>query len=127
MLAELQGRLPIRVTLKPLTQEDLQDILTKTKNNLIEQSQALLKTENIDLHFTDEAIREIARVACEVNANVENIGARRLHTIIEKIMEDVNFSASSMPRGSRVEIDLQHVQKSVSSLLTKMDYTRFVL
>ncbi|CBZ51128.1 putative ATP-dependent heat shock protein [Neospora caninum Liverpool] len=127
LLAELQGRLPIRVTLTSLTESDLRDILTKTQNNLIEQNTALLRTENVELHFTEEAVNEIARVACEVNASVENIGARRLHTIIEKIMEDINYAAPSMAPGTRVEIDLERVRSSVSSLLTKMDYTRFVL
>ncbi|EPR59742.1 putative ATP-dependent hsl protease ATP-binding subunit hslU [Toxoplasma gondii GT1] len=127
LLAELQGRLPIRVTLKSLTENDLRDILTKTQNNLLAQNTALLRTENVELHFTEEAVNEIARVACEVNASVENIGARRLHTIIEKIMEDINFAAPSMAPGTRVEVDLERVRSSVSSLLTKTDYTRFVL
>ncbi|KEP60287.1 UNVERIFIED_CONTAM: ATP-dependent hsl protease ATP-binding subunit hslU, putative [Hammondia hammondi] len=127
LLAELQGRLPIRVTLKSLTEDDLRDILTKTQNNLLAQNTALLRTENVELHFTEEAVNEIARVACEVNASVENIGARRLHTIIEKIMEDINFAAPSMAPGTRVEVDLERVRSSVSSLLTKTDYTRFVL
>merc|ERR1719502_1498272 len=93
LLAELQGRLPIRVNLNGLTEEDLYRILTEPVNNLIKQQKALLETEKVVLDIGDDAIREIARVAAEVNRSVENIGARRLHTIVERIVEDISFEA----------------------------------
>jgi len=94
LLAELQGRLPIRVVLHDLTEEDMYRILTEPDSHLIKQQRALLATESVDLRFTDEAIREIAKIAYEVNQTIENIGARRLHTVIEKVLEDVSFNAS---------------------------------
>jgi len=93
LLAELQGRLPIRVELKALTQEDMYLILTVPESNLVRQQVALIGTEKVKLSFTDEAIREVARVAFEVNSTVENIGARRLHTVIERIMDEISFDA----------------------------------
>lgn len=126
LLAELQGRLPIRVQLKGLNEQDLYNILTEPENNLLRQQEELMKTEDIDLVFEDEAIREIARVGSEVNTSVENIGARRLHTIIEKIVEDVSFNCDQYS-GQRVTIDKDTVKRSVSSLLHTTDLSRFVL
>ncbi|XP_026190987.1 uncharacterized protein LOC34624197 [Cyclospora cayetanensis] len=100
LLAELQGRLPVRVTLNPLSEEDFRQILTRTKHNLIEQYKALLATEGVVLEFSDDAIAEVARVAWEVNSQIENIGARRLHTIIEKVLEDINLNASLQSPGT---------------------------
>jgi ATP-dependent protease Clp ATPase subunit len=96
LLAELQGRLPIRVELKGLDASDLQRILTETKFNLLEQQRALLVVEGVQLAFDAEGVTEIARLAAEVNRSVENIGARRLHTVIEKIMEDISYNASDL-------------------------------
>lgn len=127
MLAELQGRLPVRVTLSPLTEEDFRQILTKTKNNLIEQHKALLSTEGVVLEFRDDAIAEVARVAWEVNSQTENIGARRLHTVIEKVLEEVNLNASLHPPGTTVVIDREHVAHSVSALCGKLEHSRFIL
>jgi ATP-dependent HslUV protease ATP-binding subunit HslU len=91
LLAELQGRLPIRVELKGLDAKDMERILTETKFNMLEQQKALLRSEGVHVEFEREAVTEIARLAAEVNRSVENIGARRLHTVIEKIMEDISF------------------------------------
>ncbi|KAL8429123.1 hypothetical protein Efla_003176 [Eimeria flavescens] len=127
MLAELQGRLPVRVTLSPLTEEDFRQILTKTKHNLIDQHKALLATEGVTLEFSDDAVAEVARVAWEVNCQLENIGARRLHTVIEKVLEEVNLKASVLSPGTTVLIDRKSVLDSVSGLRGKMDHSRFIL
>lgn len=127
MLAELQGRLPIRVELKALTEQDFFRILTETENNLIKQQAALLKAENVDLEFTPDAIREVARVAYELNNSVENIGARRLHAVIERIVEEISFEAADMPAGSKITVDVQIVKTRVGELLKKTDLTRYIL
>ncbi|KAL4448003.1 hypothetical protein ABPG75_005222 [Micractinium tetrahymenae] len=131
MLAELQGRLPIRVELKGLTADDFHKILTEPESNMIKQQQALLATENVELIFTDAAIREIARVAEEVNTNVDNIGARRLHTILERILEDVSFDAPEKAKASgsqvTVVIDKEDVLAKIGDLLKKQDLSRYVL
>jgi ATP-dependent HslUV protease ATP-binding subunit HslU len=124
LLAELQGRLPIRVQLKPLTREDLFRILTETKFNQIEQAKALLKTEGIGLSFTDAAIHEITKITAEVNETVENIGARRLHTVLERLLEDVSFECVT---GSNVVIDVPDVKKHLGEMLVKTDLSRYVL
>eukprot|EP01027_Heterolobosea_sp_BB2_P004512 GEZU01006911.1.p1 GENE.GEZU01006911.1~~GEZU01006911.1.p1 ORF type:complete len:576 (-),score=199.17 GEZU01006911.1:148-1875(-) len=126
MLAELQGRLPIRVELKGLTRDDLYRILTEPKFNLLTQHIELLKTENLNLQFTDAAIREIAAVAAEVNSTVENIGARRLHTVLERIIEDISFDAPDKA-GSTVVIDAPDVRARVGDMLSKTDLTKFIL
>eukprot|EP00898_Chlorokybus_atmophyticus_P002439 jgi/Chlat1/3196/Chrsp22S03418 len=126
MLAELQGRLPIRVELKGLTRQDLYRILTEPENNLIKQQQLLLETEGVTLTFSDDAIREIARVAAEVNRSVENIGARRLHTILERVVEDISFSAPEKV-GQAVVIDKAHIQTCVGDMLLKTDLSKFIL
>jgi len=126
LLAELQGRLPIRVELQALNQDDLYRILREPEANLITQQVALMKTEGVELNFSDEALREIARVAAEVNSTVENIGARRLHTIIERIIEDISFEASDNS-GNVQEISAEYVRDRVGELLKKTDLMKFVL
>lgn len=126
MLAELQGRLPIRVELKGLHQKDLYKIMTEPENNMIKQQVELMKTEGIVLVFTDEAIQEIARVAAQINETVENIGARRLHTVLEKIVEDVSFNCDKHAN-STFTIDAEYVRKHLSDLLIKTDLSRFIL
>jgi len=126
LLAELQGRLPIRVNLKALTELDLYRILTEPVSNLIRQQQELLKAENVELKFTDEAIREIARVAFQVNNTVENIGARRLHTVLERIVEEISFDAPEKS-GATVEVGAELVRNRVGPLLLASDLSKFIL
>mmetsp|Transcript_8720 Transcript_8720/g.13893 ORF Transcript_8720/g.13893 Transcript_8720/m.13893 type:complete len:494 (+) Transcript_8720:2-1483(+) len=126
LLAELQGRLPIRVELKALSEEDLYLILTVPESNLVRQQTALLETEEVDLKFTDPAIREIARVAHEVNATIENIGARRLHTVLERIMDEVSFTADEYA-SKDFEITPEYVRERVSSMLIQSDLSKYVL
>ncbi|CBJ31925.1 conserved unknown protein [Ectocarpus siliculosus] len=127
MLAELQGRLPIRVQLKGLSEDDLYKILTEPKNNLIRQQVEIMKTEGVDLQFTDEAIREIARVGAYVNKTVENIGARRLHTVLERIVETISFDASEMEEGTVVSVDIDLVKERVSDMLEGSDLSKFII
>lgn len=155
LLPELQGRLPIRVQLRPLSRQDLYEMLTRPGPNLIEQQIQLMRTDGIDLRFTASAIDEIARIAFEVNEAVENIGARRLATIIERVMEDISFNApfdddsehagdrdtgagaagEQLPaagpararRMKRVVIDADHVHRSVDEAFIKTDLSHFVL
>jgi ATP-dependent HslUV protease ATP-binding subunit HslU len=126
LMAELQGRLPIRVELKGLSENDLYQILTVPVNNLIRQQVELMKTEGVNLVFTPDAIREIAAVAAEVNTNVENIGARRLYTVIERIVEDISFNAPDW-KGQTVTIDAPSVKGSLGDMLLKTDLSKFVL
>ena len=126
LLPELQGRLPIRVELKPLTKEDFYKILCEPEANLILQYKELLKTENFTLEFEDEAIREIAALAAEVNENVENIGARRLHTILEKLLEDISFTAAER-QGETEVITKEKVIEKVGSLTKTSDLSKFIL
>jgi ATP-dependent HslUV protease ATP-binding subunit HslU len=126
LLPELQGRLPIRVTLQPLTQADFRRILTEPEASLITQYKALMKTEKLDLAFTDDAIDELARLAAEINGSVENIGARRLHTVLEKLLEDISFDASDKPNQS-ITIDVDYVRKQVSALAKNADLSKFIL
>lgn len=127
LLAELQGRLPIRVELKGLTEEDLYRILTEPVTNLIKQQIELIKTENVELEFTEEAIREVARVASVVNKTVENIGARRLHTILEKVVEELSFDSSDMAPGTKITVTKEYVAERVGSLLKTTDLSKFIL
>jgi len=126
LLPELQGRLPIRVELSPLSKDDLIRILTEPEANLIYQSTALLGTEGLSLTFTMEAIHEIAALAEDINQNVENIGARRLHTILEKLLEEVSFEASDMQQ-KNLEVTLDYVHEKVSSLAKNQDLSKFIL
>merc|ERR1711865_221331 len=127
LLAELQGRLPIRVTLNGLTEDDLYRILTEPVTNLVRQQVELLNTEGIELEFTDEAIREVAKVAADVNKTVENIGARRLYTVIERITEDIQFDAPDMDAGTKIVIDAESVKKHIENFYNKEDLSRFIL
>jgi len=126
LLAELQGRLPVRVELKALTEEDMYTILTEPENNLVKQQVALMGTEGVDLEVTDQAKRRIAQLATEINRDVDNIGARRLHTIVERLMEELSFTASDRA-GEQVVVDADDVQKAVGDLLKKTDLKRFLL
>lgn len=126
LLPELQGRLPIRVELDALTKEDFVRILTEPEANLIKQYQALIETEEVKLAFTDDAISELASLSAEINQNVENIGARRLHTVIEKLLEEISFNASDRP-GEAITIDAQDVRNTVGELAKNTDLSRFIL
>lgn len=126
MLAELQGRLPIRVTLDGLTEADMYRILTEPVNNLIRQQVELMATEGVSLEFEPEALREIAHIAVEANRTIENIGARRLHAVLEKIMEDISFEASAKA-GSTIKISKETVQERLKGLLETQNLSKFVL
>ncbi len=126
LLPELQGRLPIRVELKALDVEDLKAILTEPEASLIRQYIALLKTEDVTLEFTPEAIEEIAAVAAEVNRTVENIGARRLQTVLEKLLDDISFTATDRA-GEKVIIDVDAVRGTVTDLAKNADLSKFIL
>ena len=126
LLPELQGRLPIRVELKALDVDDLKAILTEPEASLIKQYMALLSTEDVTLEFTDDAIEEIARVAAEVNSTVENIGARRLQTVLEKLLDDISFTATDRA-GETVTIDAATVRANVSDLAKNTDLSKVIL
>jgi len=126
LLPELQGRLPIRVELNALTSEDFKKILREPDNSLIKQYKALLKTEKINLEFTDDGIETIAELATEVNSSVENIGARRLHTIIEKVLDEISFTATDRS-GEKIIIDKKYVQKNLGELVKDTDLSKFIL
>ncbi len=126
LLPELQGRLPIRVELAPLTKEDFKQILTEPEASLIKQYVALLATEEVKLTFTDDAIDQIAGISADVNATVENIGARRLHTILEKVLEDISFAAADSA-GTEVIIDAAYVNEHLGNLTTDSDLSKFIL
>jgi ATP-dependent HslUV protease ATP-binding subunit HslU len=128
LLPELQGRFPIRVQLKPLSEDDLHRILTEPESSLIKQYCALIAVENINLKFSDDGIKEIAKIAFRVNGEVENIGARRLHTLMEKILEDISFNASEMKAKSEIVIDAKYVTDHLGDLISsKNDLMKFVL
>lgn len=126
LLPELQGRLPIRVELEPLTKEDFKRILTEPEASLIKQYIALMETEKVTLTFTDDAIDEIATISADVNATVENIGARRLHTILEKVLEGISFTATDTPN-TEVEINAEFVRNNLGQLTTDSDLSKFIL
>jgi ATP-dependent HslUV protease ATP-binding subunit HslU len=126
LLPELQGRLPIRVELKPLTRDDLRRILTETEVSLIKQTVALLATEGVTLLFTDDAIDAIADIAVEVNSNVENIGARRLQTVMERVLDEISFAAPDRS-GETVKIDAAYVREHIGDLAKNADLSRFIL
>ena len=126
MLPELQGRLPIRVELRALTREDFERILTEPEASLIKQYTALMATENVTLTFTQNGIKEIAKIAAEVNASIENIGARRLHTVMERLLDDISFTASDRG-GESINIDTAYVRKQVGELATNTDLSKFIL
>lgn len=127
MLPELQGRLPIRVELNGLTEEDLYKILTEPEANLVVQQTELIKTEGVALAFDDDALREIAKLAAHLNRTVENIGARRLHTVIERIMEEISFQAAEMEKGEAVTVTKALVQERLSDILLTSDLSKYIL
>ena len=126
LLPELQGRLPIRVELDALTSDDFKRILKEPDNSLIKQYKSLLKTENVDLEFSDDGIDTIANIATEVNSTVENIGARRLHTIIERILDDISFTATDRS-GEKIIIDSKYVKLNLDELVKDTDLSKFIL
>ena len=126
LLPELQGRLPIRVELDALTSDDFKRILKEPDNSLIKQYKALLKTENVDLEFSDDGIDTIANLATEVNSTVENIGARRLHTIIEKVLDEISFTATDRS-GEKITINSEYVKKNLGNLVKDSDLSKFIL
>ena len=126
LLPELQGRLPIRVELDALKEEDFVKILKEPDNSLIKQYVALLKTEGVDLDFKEDGIRMLAKISTEVNSSVENIGARRLHTIIEKVLDDISFNASDKS-GEKIVIDKEFVRKNLGDLVKDTDLSKFIL
>ncbi len=126
LLPELQGRLPIRVELKPLSRDDLRRILTEPEASLIKQYKALMTTEGVTLEFQDDAIDEIAALAEQINSSVENIGARRLHTVMERLLEEVSFTAADRS-GTAVTIDRALVRERVGELAKSADLSKFIL
>jgi len=126
LIPELQGRFPIRVELESLTREDLRRIFTEPHNSLVKQYVALLETEKVHIHFTEEAIDYIADIAFEVNAKTENIGARRLYTVIEKVLEDLLFDAPQYA-GQTIEIDKAYVAERLEKIVEDEDLSRYIL
>ncbi|HEY4122984.1 MAG TPA: AAA family ATPase, partial [Rhizomicrobium sp.] len=126
LLPELQGRLPIRVELKALTRDDFQRILTEPEASLIKQYVALLQTEGVTLDFTEDGIGAIADIAAQVNASVENIGARRLQTVMERVLDEISFSATDR-NGEKIVIDAAYVKDRVEDLAKDQDLSRFIL
>jgi ATP-dependent HslUV protease ATP-binding subunit HslU len=126
LIPELQGRFPIRVELEALTIDDLKRILTEPKNSLIKQYQALLKTEDIDLNFNDEAIQTLAELTAHINSNTENIGARRLHTLLEKLLEDISFAGNELEEKTQ-NITAEYVQGRLGELAKDEDRSQYIL
>ncbi len=126
LIPELQGRFPIRVELDPLGREEFVRILKEPENSLIKQYQALLATEGVQLNFTDDAVEEIARIAALVNERGQSIGARRLHTVMEKLLEEISFNAPEM-RGATVTVDANYVRQKLSDIAEDEDLSRYIL
>ena len=126
LLPELQGRLPIRVELNALKEDDFKRILKEPDNSLIKQYRELLNTENVNLEFTDDGIDMLAKISAEVNSSVENIGARRLHTIIEKVLDDISFNATDRA-GETITVDEKYVQDNLGNLVKDTDLSKFIL
>jgi ATP-dependent HslUV protease ATP-binding subunit HslU len=126
LLPELQGRLPIRVELKALNQDDFKRILLEPEASLIKQYRALLQTEKVELIFTEAAIDEVAKLAAEINASVENIGARRLHTVLERLLEEISFQATDRA-GETITIDASDVRTRVGDLAKDQDLSKYIL
>jgi ATP-dependent HslUV protease ATP-binding subunit HslU len=126
LLPELQGRLPIRVELSSLTRDDLRRILVEPEHSLLKQYSALLATEQVTLEFADDAVDALAELASDINDRIENIGARRLHTVLERLLEDVSFSATDRS-GERITVDAAYVNEKVAPLAKKGDLSRFIL
>ena len=126
MIPELQGRFPIRVELQSLSKDDFVKILTEPKNALIVQYTALMKTEGVELAFTKDAIDTIAEIACQINEDSENIGARRLHTVMEQLLEEVSFTAPDL-NGQKISVTPEYIQSRLSNLLKNQDLSRYIL
>jgi ATP-dependent HslUV protease ATP-binding subunit HslU len=126
LIPELQGRFPIRVELEPLSRGDLVRILKEPRSSLVRQYTALLATEGVDVQFRDDAIEEVARIAAEVNERMENIGARRLHTVMERLLDEISFGASEL-RGQRMVIDAAYVRQRLEGIATDEDLSRYIL
>jgi ATP-dependent HslUV protease ATP-binding subunit HslU len=126
LIPELQGRFPIRVELEPLSREDLVRILREPRNSLVRQYTALLATEGVDVQFRDEAVEELARIAAEVNERMENIGARRLHTVMERLLDEVSFEANEL-RGQRIVVDAAYVKARLEGIAQDEDLSRYIL
>ncbi|MGH7085306.1 MAG: ATP-dependent protease ATPase subunit HslU, partial [Acetobacteraceae bacterium] len=126
LLPELQGRLPIRVELASLARADLSRILTEPEHSLLKQYEAWLSTEKVSLTFTPDAVEALAELAADINERIENIGARRLHTVLERLLEEVSFTASDRP-GEAITIDAAYVRERVAPLAAKGDLSRFIL
>jgi ATP-dependent HslUV protease ATP-binding subunit HslU len=126
LLPELQGRLPIRVELRALTEDDFIRILTEPEASLIKQYQALMETEGVTLSFTKNGIEEIAKISAEVNSSIENIGARRLHTVMERLLDDISFKATDKS-GDEVIVNKSYVKKHVGELAKNQDLSKFIL
>ena len=127
LLPELQGRLPIRVELRALEKEDFKRILTETEASLIKQYIALMDTEGVTLEFTDDAIDSLAGIAVDLNSSVENIGARRLQTVMERVLDDISFEAPDSKAGSTIRINADYVAKNVGDMAKNTDLSRFIL
>jgi ATP-dependent HslUV protease ATP-binding subunit HslU len=127
LLPEMQGRLPIRVELKALTKEDMIRVLTEPEASLTKQYVALLKTEGVDVTFTEDGVEEIAELATRLNREVENIGARRLHTVMEKLLEEISFTASDLPEGEKVKVNAKYVNTNMANFTDKSDLSKFIL
>ena len=126
LLPELQGRLPVRVELQALSENDFVNILTETENSLTKQYSALMKTEGITLSFKDSGIKALAKIAAEINASIENIGARRLYTILEKVFEDLSFTAPDN-KEKVIIIDKSFVNNNLDKFVKSNDVSRYVL
>jgi len=126
LLPELQGRLPIRVELAPLSREDLRRILTEPEHSLVKQYAALMQTETVNLVFTDDAVDALAELAADINERIENIGARRLHTVLERLLEDISFTATDRG-GETITVDAAYVRERVAPLAARGDLSRFIL
>jgi ATP-dependent HslUV protease ATP-binding subunit HslU len=126
LIPELQGRFPIRVELEPLSRADLVRILKEPRSSLVRQYTALLATEGLDVQFRDEAIEEVARIAAEVNERMENIGARRLYTVMERLLDELSFDAADL-RGQRIVVDGTYVRARLEGIATDEDLSRYIL
>jgi ATP-dependent HslUV protease ATP-binding subunit HslU len=126
LIPELQGRFPIRVELKTLSEEDFIRILKEPKSALVKQYMALLETEGIKLNFTDDSIQEVARIAAQVNTSMENIGARRLHTIMEKLLEEISFNGPDLKK-KNIKIDADYVKKQLAEIVKDQDLSKYIL
>jgi ATP-dependent HslUV protease ATP-binding subunit HslU len=126
LIPELQGRFPIRVELEPLTRDDLIRILEEPKGSLVKQYVALLATEGVDLQFTQDAVHEIARFAAEANERMENIGARRLHTIMERLLDEVSYDAADLAQ-RRIVVDVEYVRRRLEGVMRDEDLSRYIL